>query len=372
MYSVYADGQPLYVPGSREYIAYGMQYNFAIDEFGSFSITVPPTNPTQQYLLPRRTEIQIYNGTEPIWTGFITRRERNLYNEMTYSCEGILSYLNDSQRLPTTVSGSVEQCLAKFIDDHNAQMWNMPQKQFTLGEVDVVGSVSIVQEEPKPTLQLINEELVDVFGGHLIVREEGGIRYLDYLTEYGNTAKQGIEYGKNLLDLSDIVDTVGLYTVLVPLGKKDDEGIYLTIESVNGGLNYISDDTAVANYTRIVKTQIWSDIEDPSELLAVATQEYARVTTVPATLNINAVDLSAAGVDVEELRVYDRIPVYSAFNGINTVVVCSAISGTIGNPEATTYTLGAALPSNAKQQVKPNKERKFVISGLPSATSEEV
>jgi hypothetical protein len=53
MYTVYADGKPLFIPGNREYIAYGMQYNFAIDEFGSFSITVPPTNPTQQLLFPR-------------------------------------------------------------------------------------------------------------------------------------------------------------------------------------------------------------------------------------------------------------------------------------------------------------------------------
>lgn len=372
MYTVYANGQPLFIPGSKEYIAYGMQYNFVIDEFGSFSITVPPTNPTQQLLFPRRTEIQIYNGTEPIWTGFIVRRIRNLYNEKTYICEGILSYLNDSKRIPTRISGSVEDCLAKFISDHNRQMWNEPQKQFVLGKVTVSGSVNFNQEEPKSTLALINSELIDVFGGHLILREEDGVRYLDYLSEYSRMATQGIEYGKNLIDLSEILDTTGTYSVLVPLGKKDDEGNYVTIESVNNGVDYILDDMVVFDRTRIIDTLIWSEIEDPEELLTVAREAYAQIVALPETLDVRAVDLSAAGVNVEELRIYDRIPVYSAFNGIDTTVVCSGISGTIGNPEATTYTLGAALPSNAKQQVKPNKERKFVISGLPSAVSEEV
>ncbi len=365
IYSVYAGDQPLYIPGSREYIAYNMPYNFAINEFGSFSITVPPTNPTQSLLRPRKTEIRIYDGSELIWTGFISRRTRNLYNERTYSCEGILSYLNDSERLPRGFSGTVRECLSQLISDHNAQMWNMPQKQFVLGNVTVSGNISFVQDDPKKTLELINSELVDVLGGYLIIREENGTRYLDYLAEYGRTARQTIEYGKNLLDLSEVEDTTGIYTVLVPLGKKDDLGNYVTIESVNNGVNYLSSDEAVDNYTRIVHTQIWSDIESSAELLTVSRSEYMRATSIPSSLVVNAVDLSEAGVDIDALRLGDNIPVYSKFNNINTSVLCSAISGRIGESEATTYTLGAQLPSNTKQQV--SKTQIMAVGGLPNS-----
>ena len=69
------------------------------------------------------------------------------------------------------------------------------------------------------TIECINDKLIGRLGGHLRVRKVNGVRYLDYLSDYPNTNKQVINFGKNLLDFTKSYDLSELATVIVPLGK---------------------------------------------------------------------------------------------------------------------------------------------------------
>ena len=77
-----------------------------------------------------------------------------------------------------------------------------------------------------------------------------------------------IRFGENILDLIQEVSCEDLATVIIPLGKRDeDTDERLTIKSVNGGRDYLEDPDAIALYGRIVKTVEYDDVTLPENLL---------------------------------------------------------------------------------------------------------
>ncbi|MDO9492670.1 hypothetical protein [Acetobacterium sp.] len=85
------------------------------------------------------------------------------------------------------------------------------------------------------TLELIKTTMLDTLGGVLVIERIGGIKFLNYLENYGSVNSQPIKFGVNLLDYSKITDASGIYTAIVPFGKEID-GKKLTIATVNNGI----------------------------------------------------------------------------------------------------------------------------------------
>jgi len=97
------------------------------------------------------------------------------------------------------------------------------------------------------TLELIKTTMLDTLGGVLVIERIGGIKFLNYLENYGSVNSQPIKFGVNLLDYSKIADASGIITALVPYGKEID-GKKLDISSVNDDCDYIYDEVAVAEH----------------------------------------------------------------------------------------------------------------------------
>lgn len=346
---VYCDGLPLYVPGDQNYIAYDMELTRKINRSGSFSFTLPPGHPLYSSLSKLKSEIAIYRNGKRLWSGRIISSKRDAFRCMTFTCEGELGYLNDSSRAPMSFSGTPEQYLAKLLDNHNAQMYTDTHKQFMLGSVTVTGSVDCDQTDPQRTWDLINSNLLETLGGFIVIREEDGVKYLDYLAEYGEKCAQRIELGVNLLSMEEYIDASGVYTVLVPLGKNAD-GEYIGIGSDDEPY-YVQNEAAVNFYGRIVRTVIFDEISDAAELRQAAEAELQKTLEVATTITASAVDLTEAGVDTDSFGLGDYIRVYSEPHGLNAWFLCNEISENIGEPGSASYTLGASLVSLTAKQV---------------------
>lgn len=67
----------------------------ALNEEGSFSFTVPMSDPNLRMLLPYKREIQIWlpEKPNPFWMGVITRTDKADLTTMTVDCKGIFNYL---------------------------------------------------------------------------------------------------------------------------------------------------------------------------------------------------------------------------------------------------------------------------------------
>ena len=183
--------------------------------------------------------------------GRVLHDKKGFYKSKEVYCEGQLAFLLDSVQRPYSFQGDVPELFSQFISSHNNQVDNW--KQFQVGNVTVTDPNDYINRESSQypnTLDELNEKLVDKLGGYLVPRLQNGIRYLDYLKEPGKKNSQVIEFGKNLLDITEYITADEVFTVMIPLGAKlkDEEGNEtgrLTIESVNEGKDCIENELGI-------------------------------------------------------------------------------------------------------------------------------
>ena len=376
IYTITADGEPLYVPGDKTLTAVNPKLTRELNKAGSLELTLLPTHPLYEYINLKRTEFSVYRDGIEIWSGSASKSTRDFWNRKRLSCDGKLAVLNDSQRRPFEFTGTVSAYIQRQLENHNAQMYTDTSKQVFLGTVTMSGTISRKSEVPASTWDLFSSHLLGELGGYIRMSKINGANYLDYVTSPGYQSDQIIQFGKNLLDLEDYIDLSEICTVLVPLGKKNEDGEYLDITSVNDGKNWIENASATGLYGRIVKVEIWDDIENPTELKSKGTARLAEILNAFSTLTIKAVDLRNTGVDVDTLELGDTIRVLSQPHGLDTYVLCSKIVERLDAPDQSEYTLGTTTRMLSASQGRTSKgivalagESEVINKGVNSALS---
>ncbi|PKM87504.1 MAG: hypothetical protein CVU87_09485 [Firmicutes bacterium HGW-Firmicutes-12] len=172
------------------------------------------------------------------------------------------------------------------------------------------------------TLELIKTTMLDTLGGVIVIERIGGIKFLNYLENYGSTNSQPIKFGVNLLDYSKITDASGIYTALVPYGKEID-GKKLTIATANNDCDYIYDELAVAEYGWIFKEFEWPDIDSPSALMYAAKLKLAGGIKQGMSLELTAIDLSEVNIDIQKFQVGDMARSVSKPHDLDTFLSVS-------------------------------------------------
>ncbi len=210
------------------------------------------------------------------------------------------------------------------------------------------------------TLDTIMDKLVDSNGGYLRVRKQGNTRYLDYLESYGRTSGQVIRFGENILDLTEHISAADVITVLIPLGKAEEaedgeKGRRLTIESVNGGKDYLEDPEAVALYGRIVGTQTWDDVTVAANLKAKGQEYLANARNLSATMELTAIDLHLVDVDIDRIKLGDMIRVVSPPHKLDKYMMVSKREYNLVDPREDKIVLGDTMAALTEKQVALQK-----------------
>lgn len=367
MYTIHADGKLLFSSLSEDVgsIVLSPKLSLNINKAGSLSFVIPPGNNMHGSLKKLKSIITVEQDGVQIARGRATETELDTYNQINVHCDGEKSFLMDSVFHPGSLSGKVRDFFKNLISNHNSQV--DVEKRFTVGVIDVVDANAVMQPDSRSetrvywnTLDMIEDSLLNVYGGYLRTRTVGGTHYIDWVKEYGETNSQPIEFSVNLLDLTDKADAGEVFTVLIPLGASEigDDGEYtdpLSIASVNNGLNYIQDDEAVALYGKIWRTHTWSYIEDPAQLLAKG-REYLKTGVALETLTLKAVDMHFTDGNIQPIRIGDRVHILSNPHGIDRTMVCSQIEIDLLNPENTVYTFGEPPRTLTDNFVKAEEE----------------
>ena len=203
----------------------------------------------------------------------------------------------------------------------------------------------------------IKDKLIDRLGGYVRTRRSSEEKIIDYVTDYGNINNQEINFGKNLLDLTQYVQGEDIATAIIPLGAKieqseveviseeDDSGERLTIKEVNDGLDYVYDEEAVALYGWIFDTVVWDDVTVAGNLLTKAKKELASRRLLSIRLELNAIDLHLLDVDIERIKLGDQIKVVSEPHGINQYMIVSSMVINIDDPAQNSICLGDSRTS---------------------------
>lgn len=350
MYRVYCDGLPIYNDKLEGLKIFSPSLDLELNKTGSFSFTIYPDHPYYGSIQKLKSIITVYQEDYLLFRGRVLDNEIGFYNERKVTCEGELAFLLDSIKRPYDFTGSVAEYLALLLDSHNAQVDET--KRFTLGNVTVTDPNDYIVRaniDHVDTWKEMNDKLLALLGGFLSIRHADGVAYLDYLADFALLSPQKIEFGKNLLDQKRIIKGADVATVVIPLGAKlkDAEGKdtdkRLTIESVNGGADFIEDASAISQYGTIVKTVIFDDVTIAENLKAKGQAYLSSLVKLPESIELTAADLATVSTAFSSFHLGTYVDVVSKPHGLNQKFLVRKLSINLLDPAANKLTLGGVF-----------------------------
>ena len=369
-YRVYCDGLLIYHSKLSNLKIFNPSVELELNKTGSFEFTVFPEHPYYGLIKKLKSIITVWQDDYRLFRGRVLDEEIGMHNQRAIECEGDMAFLLDSVLRPFSFTGTPAEVLAYILSLHNPQV--EPEKRFTLGTVTVEGNLAVDLTEHTTTLEVLQKYLLDGLGGYLMTREEGGVFYLDYLQEINLLAPQSIEFGKNLIDLKRIRKGGDIATVIIPLGAKlkDEEGNEtgrLTIETVNGGADFLLDDAAIAEHGTIVKTVIFEDITDAAELKLAGQAQLADSVNQWETIELTAADMATVGQDILSFHLGTQVQVKSKPHGLDQRFLVSKLLIKLLDPAANALTLGKAVSALTKAVGGFSGEQGVILQAIEKA-----
>lgn len=336
-----------------------------LNEPDSLDFTVPPGNPMYGNIQKLKSTITVYQDGECIFSGRCLTGQSDFYKRKKVSCEGAAAYLVDSVTRPYEFTGDIPEFVDWLLKNHNEQVAS--DRRLVLGELSITDSNNYINRSNSDygrTHTEIQDKLIKTNGGYLRTRTKNGVNYLDLTADSGSVCNQVIEFGKNLLDITEYIDAKNVFTVLIPLGAEQEDGSRLGIASINDGKDYLENEIGVALFGRIWKTETWDDVTLPENLLPKGKAYLDSGIQMAVTLEVKAFDLKNAGVDINRITIGCYVRVVSIPHGIDSYFRCIKITHHLDNPGATEYVLGAGFTTLTDRQVSEAKAAaQAVISG---------
>lgn len=340
IYRIYIDDTLVHrsdIP-DENYQLVGITLDVEMGKSPSLKFTIPPSHPKKSLLKNFLSRFTVKEDELVLAEGRLFDSRQDIYNQVEWQAEGSLSYLTDSYVPKVKVEETIRALFTRYVNEHNSRVEDY--KKFTVGQITIdnvdTEKVKVDNDGYRYTADAIQNDLIDSYGGYLRTRYENGVRYLDYLKDYGHKTTQTIEYKKNLIDFALEVNPEDVFTYLIPTGDNN-----LKINDVNNGKDYIEVEGAKAKWGNKYLLKSFSGISDASTLLKEAKQYIKNhYEELPESLEITAIDLKLLGVNVESIHVGDVVRVTSTPNGVDKDYTCSAISYNLSQFGKTKYTLG--------------------------------
>lgn len=358
MYTIFVDGKALYAPNlaNEGYDVINPKLTMELNKSGSLEFTLPPNNVMYDQIQKLKSIVQVFDGSEEIFRGRILHEERDFYRRKQVYCEGELAFLLDSIQRVYDYQGTLEGLFRQYITNHNDQV--EATKNFTVGQITVTDKNNYVHyssTQYPDTWSELKEKLINTHGGYIRTRFQDGVRYIDYIEDYETISPQIIEFGVNMLDISEYIKADDVFTVLIPLGATQANNTRLTIASVNQGKDYIKDDSAVDLFGYVWKVNTWDDVTIPANLKTKGQSYLNKGIQMSVSLEMKAVDLHLINVNTQRIRLGDYVRVLSVPHHLDRLFQCTKISLDLVNPKNSQYNFGIVFSSMTDLQVEVNQ-----------------
>lgn len=399
MYEIYGYpyGNPdaellIYQPGNKNGTVLSPKLTREVSKGGSLTFTMTREHPMYEMLQKMSTVVVVKQDGKETWRGRIFSHEADWYNNRAVYCEGALSFFNDSCVTPFNYDGTLKEFLQHLIDVHNAQV-GQKMKMFELGTVTAALGDQVVHfgdadqygvgEDYGKCWDIIDKLVLKVFGGYAYCTFDAAtgynvLNYCDQAVEEKRVTAQKIEYGVNLLDLTEKTDTNGLYTRIYPvgnkhtvketrwkykfkwlpggLGKYTDEheeryGIMDTDSATiqkylpQSGYRYDLEDGYIESTDAVKKFGVIArivefDTDSANDTFAAGVQALQQNHLMVTSYTIKAVDLVDAGEATERLTFACYAHILSAPHSVDAIMLCSKLIEPLDHPEKKEYSFG--------------------------------
>lgn len=345
MYSVYVDGYPLYEPRmSDQFYLIGPSLKQTTNLPGELSFSIPAEHTNASVINRLSSRVSVFKDDSLIWVGRPLESETDIYNTTKWICEGCLAYLCDTIYRPFEFQGSPTDLFTSIVNNHNAQV--NENQMLNVGVVTVTDPNDYINRssiEYLSSWDVLKTRLLDTLGGYLILTYPNGQPTLNWYATPPDTSTQVIEFGQNIQEYARTVYASETYTACIPLGAKDENDVRLTIESVNGGKDYITSTLAdTLGYIYAPSDEVtWDDVTIPANLLSKAQAWLTNLgTKYKERVNIKAVDLHNTDANIEAFQFMDNVLVRSTPNGLSASYILTQITIPLNDPSSTSITLG--------------------------------
>lgn len=344
----------------------------AVNSIHELEFSIPLSHTMYQKMVQFKSIIEVVNlrDNEIEFVG----RVLTMTNEMSTNgfvqkvvCEDFLSYLHDSaqwfQKLPNK---GAEDYLKIIFESANVQIEEY--KRIT------PRNITVRSKSDRPfryigydsSWDTVRERIINNIGGYLTLREFNTRLYVDWTTDIGVTKESPIKLGQNLKSASREVDFDGLATIIVPIGadlqsqnqgQEEDQSpdvtrAQLDIRSVNDGKMYLADEELIKEFGFIRKSVIWTEIDNPSILLARGKQYLRNQKIALAKWTISAVERYLIDSRYSKFRIGNKHKIINApLSGIETLQILEKKIDIL-NPQSVDLTIGSQSQSLSAYQLQ--------------------
>ena len=382
MYRVLCDNKVLHDIRDEEYMLLEPKISLELNKTGNFDFSILPRHPNADVINKLKSKIEVYEDSELLFAGRSLTDEIDFQRTGQIACEGELAFLLDSVQRKNIFRTNKFQPISSNIDifkniiaEHNQQVED--SKKFTIGTIDIdrVDKINNFDANYEKTWDLINTNFIEKYPGYLRVRYQNGVRYLDYVKQYGKVSNQVIRFGENLLDLKKYTKAENIKTAIIPMG-----GGNVTIKNATGhnGTDYIYNQTAVDLYGWIFEKVDFPDASDPNTLFQKAQEYLKSCINLAITIELTAVDLHMIDVDINAIRLGDLVPCVSQQHGllstmgdVSTYYLVSKYEIDLENPANNKIVLGRTI-SSLTDKVAGTSNLTNIVQGMAGSVNTAV
>lgn len=344
----------------------------AVNSIHELEFSIPLDHTMYQKMVQFKSIIEVVNlrDNEIEFVG----RVLTMTNEMSTNgfvqkvvCEDFLSYLHDSaqwfQKLPN-----------KGAEDYFKIIFNSANVQIEEFKRITPRNITVQSRSDRPfryigydsSWDTVRERIINNIGGYLTLREFNTRLYADWTKDIGVTKESPIKLGQNIKSASREVDFDGLATIIVPIGadlqsqnqgQEEDQSpdvtrAQLDIRSVNDGKMYLADEELIKEFGFIRKSVIWTEIDNPSILLARGKQYLRNQKIALAKWTISAVERYLIDSRYSKFRIGNKHKIINApLSGIEILQILEKKIDIL-NPQSVDLTIGSQSQSLSAYQLQ--------------------
>lgn len=328
----------VYQPNCEQFSVLSATLTETLNDSGQLTFIMPITNNFYDEVVEGTTKIELWQDDAIIWRGFVESTSINFRRDKKVNCIGELSYLSRSIQPQSRFNFTPQALLNRYITKHNSQN----DEQFLVGNVMIDDeSAQVHYTDYDTTLDAIRNKICDGWNAYVKIRYgENDERYIDLLSieNYGDLNTQIVQFGENLLDYVNNRSTLDIYSQVLPLGARLDNQLipnldnYLTIESVNGGVAFLTNDDIADKFGKKMKVVRWDDVTDANNLKSKATTWLSTQQLDNAQIELNAIDLSVINSSVDNYKLGDRVRVISSPFNLDVILPIMSKTTDLLNP----------------------------------------
>lgn len=379
MFKAYINDKCFYDDGEYNENISDLVLTLEENKAGSFEFTLYPAHPFFSDFDKLNSIITVKQHDEIIFRGRVIESKDDFNNKRTICCEGELAFFNDSVVFPygfADEEGSTTETaisvLTKILSNHNSQVDK--KRQFVLGSITISDSnksVPYAQMEYVKSIDAINS-MLETFGGHIMFRHEDDLTFIDWTESYP-TINQDVEFGENLLDLTQNVQGDDIITAILPIGDKNDETqlptniseMFIKETELHRQIGeYIINIPLYEKYGLILEVKNYEGF--PADWIDKVLEEVDNLSGLENSIEVSALDVAWLN-DVNVFSISKSVQVTSPYHNVNGKYNLTKLKLNLQNPDDNTFTFGKVIKGFIDQIIGDNSNKTENLQTKPKA-----